>query len=56
MLKVDRANDNKMNKPVYKHPDFVTQTDDKRIEKENKRLWLSLKIDSKLKEVHLGNE
>jgi hypothetical protein len=39
-----------MNKPVYKHPDFVTQTDDKRIEKENKRLWLSLKIDSKLKE------
>lgn len=39
-----------MNKPVYKHPDFVIKTDDKRIEKENKRLWLSLNIDSKSKD------
>ncbi|MBS1573334.1 MAG: DUF1643 domain-containing protein [Bacteroidetes bacterium] len=39
-----------MKKPVYKHPDFVIKTDDKRIEKENKRLWLSLQIDSDLKD------
>ena len=39
-----------MNKPVYKHPDFVIKTDDKRIEKENKRLWLSLNVDSNLKD------
>lgn len=39
-----------MNKPVYKHPDFVIKTDDKRIEKENKRLWLSLNIDNNLKD------
>lgn len=32
-------------KPTYKHPEFVLVTADKRIEKENKRLWLSLKID-----------
>jgi hypothetical protein len=42
-----------MTKPVYKHPDFITKTDDKRIEKENKRLWLSLNIDSNLKETLL---
>lgn len=40
----------KMNKPVYKHPEFVIKTDDKRIEKENKRLWLSLDIDNNLKD------
>jgi hypothetical protein len=34
-----------MTKPTYKHPDFVLGTADKRIEKENKRLWLSLVID-----------
>ncbi len=39
-----------MTKPVYRHPDFVTKTEDKRIEKENKRLWLSLNIDNSLKE------
>jgi hypothetical protein len=39
-----------MSKPVYKHPDFVIKTDDKRIEKENKRLWLSLHIDRDLKD------
>lgn len=39
-----------MTKPIYKHPDFVTNTEDKRIEKENKRYWLSLTIDSKLKD------
>ena len=39
-----------MTKPIYKHPAFVTKTDDKRIEKENKRLWLSLNIDSNLKD------
>jgi hypothetical protein len=32
-------------KPTYKHPEFVLVTADKRIEKENKRLWLSLNID-----------
>lgn len=32
-------------KPTYKHPDFVLNTADRRIEKENKRLWLSLLID-----------
>lgn len=39
-----------MNKPVYNHPEFVIKTDDKRIEKENKRLWLSLDIDNNLKD------
>jgi hypothetical protein len=39
-----------MIKPVYKHPDFVIKTDDKLIEKKNKRLWLSLQIDSNAKE------
>ena len=39
-----------MTKPIYKHPDFVTKTAEKRIEKENKRLWLSLNIDDNLKE------
>lgn len=39
-----------MKKPVYKHPDFVVKTADKRIESENKRLWLSLTIDNELKE------
>lgn len=37
-------------KPTYKHPDFVLDTADKRIEKENKRLWLSLHIDKNAKE------
>ena len=37
-----------MTSPVYKHPDFVTETKDCRIEKENKRLWLSLTIDEDL--------
>ena len=37
-----------MTKPVYKHPDFVTEPKDCRIEKENKRLWLSLTIDENL--------
>lgn len=32
-------------KPKYKHPEFVLGTADKRVEKENKRLWLSLIID-----------
>lgn len=32
-------------KPIYKHPEFVLDTADKRLEKENKRLWLSLDID-----------
>ena len=35
-----------MKKTVYKHPEFVIQTADKRIENENKRLWLSLTIDN----------
>jgi len=39
-----------MKKPFEKHPDFVIKTDDKRNEKENKRLWLSLNIDSNLKD------
>lgn len=39
-----------MIKPIYKHPYFVIKTDDKRIVKENKRLWLSLNIDSNLKD------
>jgi hypothetical protein len=39
-----------MTKPIYKHPEFVTKTDDKRREKENKRLWLSLNIDNNLKD------
>jgi hypothetical protein len=38
------------NKPTYKHPDFVLATSDKRIESENKRLWLSLLIDKNAKE------
>ena len=37
-------------KPVYKHPEFVTRTEAKRIEEENKRLWLTITIDEKLKE------
>ncbi len=41
---------NNRRKPVYKHPEFVTRTEAKRIEKENKRLWLTLTIDEKLKE------
>ena len=32
-------------KPTYKHPEFVLDTTDKRIETENKRLWLSLNKD-----------
>ncbi len=32
-------------KPTYRHPEFVLEKADKRIEKENKRLWLSLIID-----------
>lgn len=32
-------------KPTYKHPEFVLDTADEQIEKQNKRLWLSLKID-----------
>ncbi len=39
-----------MTKPVYRHPEFVTQPIDKRIIKENKRLWLSLTIDKNKKE------
>ena len=39
-----------MRKPVYRHPEFVIESKDLRIEKENKRLWLTLKIDEKLKE------
>lgn len=35
-----------MTKPIYKHPSFIIETADKRIEEENKRLWLSLKIDN----------
>jgi hypothetical protein len=38
------------NKPTYKHPNFVLDTSDKRIESENKRLWLSLLIDKNAKE------
>ena len=38
------------NKPTYKHPNFVLETSDKRIESENKRLWLSLLIDKNAKE------
>ena len=34
-----------MKKPTYKHPDFVIKTEDRRIENQNKRLWLSLQID-----------
>jgi len=34
-----------MRKPVYKHPNFVIETKDKRTE--NKRYWLTLKIDKK---------
>lgn len=37
-------------KPTYKHPDFVLETADKRIENENKRMWLSLLIDKNAKE------
>lgn len=39
-----------MPKPVYKHPPFVISASAKQIESENKRLWLSLKIDNDLKE------
>lgn len=38
------------NKHTYKHPNFVLETSDKRIESENKRLWLSLLIDKNAKE------
>ena len=38
------------NKHTYKHPNFVLETSDKRIESENKRLWLSLLIDKYAKE------
>ena len=34
-----------MKKPVYKHPEFVTTTADRRIIEQNKRLWLTLTID-----------
>jgi hypothetical protein len=34
-----------MKKPVYKHPECVIETSEKRIEEKNKRLWLSLIID-----------
>lgn len=34
-----------MKKPTYKHPEFVTDTKEERIEEQNKRLWLSLTID-----------
>jgi hypothetical protein len=37
-------------KPTYKHPSFIIETQDKRIEKENKRLWLSLCMDKDAKE------
>jgi hypothetical protein len=40
----------KIVQPTYKHPEFVLDTADKRIEKENKRLWLSLNIDKSAKE------
>ena len=40
----------KMTKPVYYHPEFVTQAVDKRIVEENKRLWLTLTIDKDKKE------
>ena len=40
----------KRKKPVYKHPEFVTRTEAKRIEEENKRLWLTLTIEENLKE------
>lgn len=39
-----------MSKPTYKHPSFIIETEDKRIEEENKRLWLSLKIDNESSE------
>jgi len=42
-----------MTKPFYKHPQFVIETEDKRIENENKRLWLSLTIDTNLKDAVL---
>lgn len=42
----DDQKTNEMTKPTYKHPDFVLDTADERIEKENKRLWLSLVIDN----------
>ena len=34
-----------MTKPVYRHPHFVIRTAEKRIQKENKRLWLNITID-----------
>lgn len=37
-------------KPTYKHQDFVLNTEDERVEKENKRLWLSLRIEEKSEE------
>ena len=39
-----------MRKPVYRHPDFVSNASAKQIESENKRLWLTLTIDKDLKE------
>jgi len=40
-----------MKKPTYKHPKFVSDSSDKRIESENKRLWLSITIDKDLDET-----
>lgn len=40
-----------MKRPTYKHPDFVSDTSEKRIENENKRLWLSLTINKDLDET-----
>jgi len=39
-----------MKKPVYKHPEFVTTTADRRIVEQNKRLWLTLTIDETKKD------
>lgn len=39
-----------MMKPTYTYPNFVLETAERRIEKENKRLWLSLRIDKNAKE------
>lgn len=40
-----------MTQQVYRHPAFVSRTNDKRIENENKRLWLSLTIDKNCNET-----
>ncbi|HMS65629.1 MAG TPA: DUF1643 domain-containing protein [Ignavibacteria bacterium] len=42
-----------MRKPVYRHPEFVTETKELRIESENKRLWLSITIDKSLNDTIL---